>query len=122
MSCPNCIKFQHLCKSGCCGYVPIDKDLWERSQEKVQTVPEKVMDFDGAVLPFTKTGKCPFLTPELSCAIYDERPEVCRLFGNETHINLTCTYQKANGEARSFHERKKIEKKQDAIMKNRLGK
>lgn len=123
MSCPNCKDFQHLCKSGCCGYVPIDKVVWERNQSNVQTLVKEVMEMgDGAVLPLTYSGKCPFLTAELACAIYDERPEVCRLFGNETHINLTCSYQKADGSARSFHERKRLDKKQNSIVKKRFGK
>lgn len=117
MSCPNCKAFHHLCKSGCCGYVPIDKNLWERSQGKIQTAPKEIIDMGDAVLPMTDTGKCPFLNAELGCSIYDERPEVCRLFGNETHLNLTCSYQRATGEARGFHERKKLDKKQAESMK-----
>jgi len=116
MSCPNCKDFHHLCKGGCCGPVPIDKDIWERNQDKIQTTPIEVMEFDGAVLPLTDSQKCPFLNAELGCSIYAERPEVCRLFGNETHINLTCSYQKADGSARSFHERKKLQKKQDEAL------
>ena len=103
MSCQNCKSFQHLCKSECCSLVPIDKALWEKNQDKVQQKPSEILEMGhNVIVPITPNMKCPFLSPDLSCAIYDDRPEVCKLFGNESHINLTCAYQRANGDARSF--------------------
>ncbi len=121
MSCPNCKAFQHLCKSACCGYVPIDLNVWEHNQHNIQTPPKEILSVGPeTILPITPSGNCPFLAKDLSCAIYNDRPEVCQLFGNESHINLTCSYQKANGEPRSFHERKRLNKKQNSIIKKRL--
>ena len=56
------------------------------------------------VLPFTKDLSCPFLKEDLSCAIYEDRPNICRKFGDETHILMSCPVQKHDGEPRSIEE------------------
>lgn len=37
-------------------------------------------------------NKCPFLTENCRCNIYDRRSPICRKFGNGTEPLLTCTY------------------------------
>lgn len=62
-------------------------------------------------------GICPFLGLDDRCTIYDDRPEVCRLFGNERHIFMTCSYQTSNGRIRDRAERRRIEKEQSEARK-----
>jgi DNA-binding CsgD family transcriptional regulator len=75
--------FLHCTGCGqCCGPVPIDRYKWKYLSGKLQREPKFIKDYIGnTVLPITETGDCVFLTPEKTCAIYEERPEVCRLFG-----------------------------------------
>lgn len=67
---------------------------------------------DGNVLLVTDQTTCVFLQADLKCAIYEDRPEVCEKFGNEEHLNLTCRFQRKNGEPRSYFERQRLDKLQ----------
>lgn len=56
---------------------------------------------EGDVLiPITEDLFCPFLKKDLSCAIYEDRPDVCRKFGDESHELLCCPVQDKDGNAR----------------------
>ena len=37
-------------------------------------------------------NKCPFLTDNCRCNIYDRRPPICRKFGNGSEPLLTCAF------------------------------
>ena len=37
-------------------------------------------------------NKCPFLTENCRCNIYDRRPPICKKFGNGTEPLLTCSF------------------------------
>lgn len=39
-------------------------------------------------------NKCPFLRKDYKCNIYDNRPTICRLFGEKNHPLLRCGYRK----------------------------
>lgn len=113
MACPNCSQFHHLCKAGCCGVFPMDKALLEAHRDKIQIPITEEMDMgDEQVIAMTKNAQCAFLKSDYSCAIYDHRPEVCKLFGNEEHLNLTCSFQTKDGIARSYFSRSRIQKDQ----------
>jgi Fe-S-cluster containining protein len=79
------IDWKNVCKGCglCCGPVPFKKTVWEKFQNRVQIPPQQVLKdvFPGAILPITESGKCVFLTPDKRCAIYESRPNVCRLYG-----------------------------------------
>ena len=62
------------------------------------------------VLPVTKSGMCPFLNEDYTCNIYDDRPGVCRDFGNESHPDLACSYQTKHGTERSRQECRKLKR------------
>lgn len=40
-------------------------------------------------------NKCPFLTDNCRCNIYDRRPPICRKFGNGSEPLLTCAWELA---------------------------
>lgn len=52
------------------------------------------------IIPITSDLLCPFLKKDLGCAIYEDRPEVCRKYGDETHPMLCCPMQDKDGNAR----------------------
>lgn len=120
MACPDCKLFHSECKASCCALVPFEKSLFTRNKLLSQTPIIEYVDLGNSVLPITEGGKCTFLKADMSCAIYNERPEVCRLFGNETEPLLSCLYQKADGSKRPNKEKLKLSKKLHTIMQNRL--
>lgn len=102
-----CKKYHCKCKAECCGIVPIPRTLWQKKQHAIQRHPKEVMSGiatnkitgqrENIVIPLTEDNYCPFLKKDLSCAIYDERPEVCRKFGDESHPMLCCPMQDKDG-------------------------
>lgn len=123
MSCPNCKIFHAQCKAECCKFVPLPMDTVMRNDHKFQRPVEVFRMFPGdLMIPVTEGLSCVFLTHDLSCAIYDERPEVCQKFGDESALQMTCCYQKKTGEARNSMERKRIHKEQMRDQNKILGK
>lgn len=110
MSCPNCHLFHSKCKAGCCGMVPIDRDIFNKNFHLIQKPIKDSIIQGPTILPITEDLTCPFLSAEFKCMIYTIRPEVCKKFGDETDTLMTCRYQKANGQRRSKKETEKIDK------------
>jgi Fe-S-cluster containining protein len=81
------------CKSGChecCGIVPFSTA--ERDKAAAVRPLEQWEPFvNGSWVPTSAllTMKCPFVTGQ-GCAIYEDRPTVCRLFGAVDHPNMKC--------------------------------
>mgnify|MGYP001618994626 CR=1 FL=1 len=105
-----CEKYHCKCKARCCGIVPIPVTTWQKNQHHIQKQVQKVhkvraTDQDGkphlAMLPITEDGLCPFLKEDLKCAIYADRPKVCKQFGDESHWALRCPMQHKDGTPRS---------------------
>lgn len=88
----------------CCGPVPFDKKWFNSNLNKLQetsfeAIPGTIQLIDSrtiieteTITPVTTSFNCVFLTPEKRCAVYEERPALCRLFG--TIPELTCPYVK----------------------------
>ncbi len=110
MSCLDCKRFfPDTCKADCCGPVPIDIDFFRASKKFMQRKYIDVKRFPGnMVLPLTEDMNCVYLKEDLSCAIYHHRPEVCRKFGDESHVLMTCPYQDKDGNVRSAKEVNRI--------------
>jgi len=123
--CGQCIS---RCKGECCGPCPIPKDTWARHQGDVQGEVKDVID-DGAgfVHVVTTTGNCAFKSPEGRCVIYpqdgapDERADVCRRFGDESHPMLTCRWQDKHGRVRPRDERRRLGRKLVKIQNRTLA-
>ena len=107
-----CKKYHKICKAECCGVVPIPRSLWQKKQHAIQ-IPV-IETFKGQarnksdpsiqesfILPVTKDHYCPFLKEDLSCAIYEDRPEICRKFGDESHPMMCCPVQDKDGNPRT---------------------
>lgn len=113
-NCDNCID---KCKGACCGVVPMPKDTYEKNKSLIDHKC-KVIEFDkDMVVVFDEISfRCGFLSDANKCKIYDERPEVCKKFGNEESPLLCCPYQDKCGRIRSRQEKRYIERKNDKLI------
>src|SRR3989304_3333713 len=74
----------------CCCCVPLKPKDWQRLKSRIQRPCDPVDYMQNTILPWTESKVCVFLTNEKRCAIYEDRPNVCRLFG--TILALRCSY------------------------------
>lgn len=110
MSCFDCKKMHHKCKAKCCGVVPIPKEIYEINKEKIVRKASELIDADDCVIPITSDFYCVFLNEDLSCNIYEQRPDVCRKFGDESHPMLFCPVLDKSGNERCRQSRRRIER------------
>jgi hypothetical protein len=54
---------------------------------------------------------------DYQCNIYEDRPNVCREYGNESSIDMSCPYLKKDGTSRSRQERRSIQRTVDKGLK-----
>ena len=80
----------HKCQACCCYNVPFAQGELVRFADRIVTPVISVDHVFGAELPLTVEvkkqsdilrNKCPFLRADYKCNIYDNRPDVCRKFG-----------------------------------------
>lgn len=109
----DCFKCHSKCKAVCCNVCPIEKEIYERNLDKRLRSIEKLSSLGAHVIPITSDGKCVFLKDDLTCNIYDDRPFLCKKFGDETHLMMTCAYQDKNGRHRSRQEKRALERKME---------
>ena len=126
----DCSKSHSKCKASCCGCFPMPKEIFERNKDKIVTHPIETKEMNGpdlaedlslevlgkdiaTILPITPNLKCVFLKEDYSCNIYEDRPRLCRKFGDETHPCMTCVYQDKNGRCRSRQETRYLNRKMD---------
>lgn len=109
-----CKKYHSKCNARCCGCFPMAITLWQKNQHNIQkevigTQKCYANDSEGnrhtCVLPSTKDMLCPFLKKDFTCAIYEQRPAICRKFGDETHWALCCPMQHKDGKIREDYDK-----------------
>lgn len=91
-----------ICKAECCGLVPIPNETINRNLALIQRlytrIPVKELlgidDTESSAVFDNEAKCCAFLTQDYRCAIYSERPEVCRLFGTRAIPGLKCPHLK----------------------------
>lgn len=118
-----CTRHHPKCKALCCRVAPIEKEIFERNIDKIVRPTDRYFEFEGTdplskkklllVLPITEDGYCPFSNKDLTCNIYEDRPDVCRKYGTEVHTTMCCPYQDKNGRERSRQESRKILREAD---------
>jgi len=92
--------------------VPLSKDLIQLNEHKIKRKPILHEELpNNSVMCRTEDRKCIFLNEDFTCNIYENRPEVCQSFGNETHPMLNCSWQSKEGRERSRQEKRMIERK-----------
>lgn len=125
----DCKKCHIKCKAECCGVCPIPSKIYDTHLDKIVNEPESIKrlmlheilsekplssslcsEKIEYVMPVTKNLKCPFLNQDYSCNIYEDRPPVCRKFGDESHPFLTCRWLSKDNKERSRQERRMIER------------
>ncbi len=110
MSCFDCKKMHSKCKAGCCGIVPISKEIYNSNKDKIVRQPHEIIEEGDCVIPITQDVYCVFLDGDLHCNIYEDRPDVCRKFGDESHAMLFCPVLDKNGKERSRQNRRAVER------------
>lgn len=83
-----------ICYAACCGIVPFSPAQFNGNKHLLQRKVEVVPFVGDTVVAVDENLVCGFLTQDFKCAIYDNRPEVCRLFARkgETHPMLKCPH------------------------------
>lgn len=83
------------CKAICCGVVPILNDLLHECANLIQReITLQIAVDENNTIAADRNAVCVFLTQEHRCAIYDRRPQICRIFGTGDHPLLQCRYIK----------------------------
>jgi Fe-S-cluster containining protein len=98
----NCKSQHHKCKAQCCfGIMAFPKETWEKNQHKIITKPSVVETDTIEVKHRTDSGACSFLREDYQCNIYEERPEVCRKYGDESTFYMSCQFLRKDGKQRT---------------------
>lgn len=99
-------------KGSCCGVFPISKEIIEKHRDKFQVLPTKELDMGNEKMAIlTEDILCVFLDRKTKlCSIYEDRPEICRMFGTTTEKDymIACPYFKPNGHPWSEAKAKQI--------------
>jgi len=85
----------------------LQQDSSQRFKHKVRGTSEQLW------VIITPNLKCPFWNPEIGCAVYDDRPDICRKFGEVE--KLPCPYFRMDGTRRTEDETKEILKRIDRM-------
>lgn len=94
----------YKCKASCCYNIVLPKGFMERHADKAVTEPigrtsaPTHPEFGECEIVFTdidfSKNRCPFLRKDCKCNVYEDRPQICRMFGQEDHPLLKCQYRK----------------------------
>lgn len=93
----------------CCEYIPMDTNIINKNRHLFQRPVKKEVispKFGGritVVITDTEDRACVFLKYDNTCAIYNDRPEVCRNFGKSSG-SMECPRVAPNGRVRSPEE------------------
>lgn len=84
------------CNAQCCYNIPFECGELERYREAIVNPVLFTMPLGPAVVAFTneqpELNKCPFLRRDYKCNIYENRPDVCRKFGEIE--KMPCEFRK----------------------------
>ncbi len=90
------------CDSRCCYNVPFANGELERFRDRIVNKVVRTIEVNGGMMPVTNnhvgfvrmmmSNRCPFLRKDHKCNIYDDRPDVCRKFGEIPE--LPCEYRR----------------------------
>ncbi len=108
----DCSKCLDKCKAQCCGIVPLPISLFTKYKPVREIIEVQSVDNKTSIY-LTKDSYCPFLGKDFRCTVYADRPEVCKKFGDESHLMMTCKWQSKSGEIRQRAERRQIERQID---------
>ena len=96
----------------CCEIFPMDTELVNKYRHLFQRPVKKEVKTqrfsrnDTVVFTDTKNGDCVFLKLDNKCAIYEDRPQICKSFGHSGG-EIECPNVAPNGRIRSSEEAKR---------------
>ena len=94
----------------CCGIISFPADLVTRYRDRFQQQPVKEIWKAGQAALITADRKCIFLSPAGRCAIYEDRPVPCVMYGISRH--QPCPYLTSEGKRRTREDTRRV---RDAI-------
>lgn len=78
------------CRAECCKRAPLPETFVRQYANRMQRQPEIMEVSDGGqIIAADRQGYCVFLADDYRCAVYRERPELCRMFGSGSSV-LAC--------------------------------
>lgn len=90
------------CRASCCHNIPLPLGYLQRFADKIVNEVLYTEHLGGtAELPDSELAvtsenlqdnRCPFLKRNCKCAIYADRPQICRMFGETDHPLMKCRY------------------------------
>ena len=84
----------HIKCGKCCYPVIMDKDFVHSHKDKFQReICKKLPVLYNNILPVTFDMKCVFLKEDCTCAVYEDRPDVCKDYicdGSDKVSTMTC--------------------------------
>lgn len=95
-----------ICHAFCCYNVPLDRRLIGAYRKKIVNPIIRYADEFGdanVALPITdenlSKNKCPFLRNDCRCNIYQQRPQLCRMYGDNGKLSKFLHCRFLHGEA-----------------------
>lgn len=96
--------------------------MFRKHRDRCQVEPDAIRDVGSDVVPDTQDHLCVFLDRGTKlCAIHEDRPEMCRLFGTKDSPDSICSYVRSNGQPRSRAERRQIQRETTRCMAKLLS-
>lgn len=113
-----CDNYLDKCHGKCCGVFPFDINFFNKWKHMAE-VNYTLHLFGKLVVAATSDNTCVFLKNN-KCSVYDDRPELCRLFGKSNDEILQCPYQNCDGIQRTRQERRNIERSLSKLIKKKV--
>lgn len=105
----------------CCGCVPIQREIINKNRALLQRRYRRYDLEKGYIYPLTADKHCIFLHKKtFKCMIYEERPEICRLFG--VIPELQCNFIDMEGHKRTSEDVMLITEENDKNAEKRIDK
>jgi Fe-S-cluster containining protein len=108
-----------ICRGDCCGVVPFPRGFLDEHREAT-AVDVRVVIPEGEfelILGHDKT--CVFCHRETGlCNVYDQRPQLCRIFGVGEDLYLQCPWLVPDGTRRSRARRRRLARHMEAAMRD----
>lgn len=100
------------CVVECCGPIPMLRSLVKKHHDLIAVdYTDTIPDHPEFTFPVTCDLMCIFLDGvSKQCSIYPDRPDVCRKFGDESHVEMSCPYLRSDGTKRNRQSRRKIQR------------
>lgn len=96
----------------------MDELIYRAHEDKrIAPVTKEIPFAGGKIMPMTHDQKCCFLDLDYSCAIHQFRPPVCREFGSESDIMMTCSFQDKDGKLRNRQAERKLGRDKQKFIK-----